>query len=173
MNAFFRCIPICLAFSLLVSGAYMFLPSLIMFPVLFFAFSIALSLSRGFSAALPLAIGLGLLGDIATLGRVGFLSAFMVGLVYTASFFSRRFVGEHSLMTALFSGLLTGIVGFLYPFFSGILLHFKFSPSGYASVSSFLLVVAGGVIVFPIVAYLLRLFDRQAAPLSPQLRLMK
>lgn len=144
-----------------------------MFPIFFFAFSIALSLSRGFSSAFPIALSLGILGDMATLGRIGFLSAFMVGLVYTASFFSRRFVGEHSVMTSLFSGFLAGVVAFFYPFLSGAILHFSFSSYDYISALSFALVIAGGMVVFPIVAFLLRLFDRQTTHLSARLRLMK
>ncbi|MEI7749596.1 MAG: hypothetical protein WCJ25_01185 [Candidatus Moraniibacteriota bacterium] len=83
-------------------------PSEILFPAVLFSIAVALSLSRGFVKALPAIVVIGLVADVATLGRIGLLAAFSVGLAYATSFFSRRFVVGHGLMTHIFSGLLIG-----------------------------------------------------------------
>ncbi len=90
-------------------------PSVPWFPAIVFSLSIALSLSDGFMRSLPSVILIGLVADIAMLGRIGVLSAFCAGLAYAASFFSRRFAVEHGVMSHAFSGFLVGSGIFLFP----------------------------------------------------------
>lgn len=155
------------------SALSVFAPSLSSFPVFFFALAVALALSRGFFEAFPTALVAGLLVDVSTLGRIGLGSAFIVGLAYTASFFSRRFVVEHGVMTYLFSGLLVGAVAFAYPFFAGALLDGRdfFGGGGAWALFSWgnaLFAFGGGVVLFPAAAWLLRVFDERTAYLDSQ-----
>lgn len=108
----------------LVSGSILsvIFPWFPIFPVFVFAFAIAISLTRGFLAGLPLIVALGLVADVATLGRIGLLSGFSVGLAYTASFFSKRFIVEHSALALFFSGLLSGVAAVCFPVFSDVFL---------------------------------------------------
>lgn len=153
------------------SALSVFVPSLSAFPVFFFAFAFAFALSRGFFEAFPTILLGGLLVDISTLGRVGLAGAFIVGLAYMASFFSRRFVVEHGLMTYIFSGLLVGGVSFLYPFFSGALLDgFAFFTGGGAealfSWGSIALVFVSGIVWFALAERFLQVFDDRTAYLD-------
>lgn len=155
------------------SALSVFAPSLSLFPVFFFALAVALALSRGFFEAFPTALAAGLLVDISTLGRIGLASAFIVGLAYTASFFSRRFVVEHGVMTHLFSGMLVGAVAFIYPFFAGALIDgLTFFRDGGASAlfswGNIAFAFGGGIILFPVAAWLLRAFDERTAYLDSQ-----
>lgn len=147
-----------------------FAPSLSVFPVFFFALAVALALSRGFFEAFPTALAAGLLVDISTLGRIGLGSAFVVGLAYTASFFSRRFVVEHGIMTNIFSGLLVGAIAFIYPFFAGLLIDgpsfFWRGARGLFSGGNIAFAFGGGILLFPIAARLLRMFDERTAYLD-------
>ena len=165
----FAAVLLMIAFG--TSALAVFVPSISVFPVFFFAFAVALSLSRGFFEAFPTAIVIGLLTDAATLGRIGIGSAFIVGLVYTASFFSRRFVVEHGAMTNLFSGMLVGATAFAYPFFVGFLVDGMtfFRRWEFVTLLSWgnaLFAFGGGMLLFPVAAFLLRSFDERTAYLD-------
>lgn len=124
MNVFITRIFSLAAIGFLSGSVFSLLfPGSTVFPTFVFAFAIALSLSRGFLEAFPAVVAIGLFADAATLGRVGVLSGFGVGLAYTASFFSRRFAVEHSALTTVFSGLLAGIATVFFSVFSGLLLY--------------------------------------------------
>lgn len=156
-----------------VSGSVLSIvfPGSAVFPVFIFAIAIALALSRGFLESLPAVVVLGLFADFATLGRVGVLSGFAVGLAYTASFFSRRFVVEHTALTIVFSGLLSGIAAIFFPLFSDVLLHgagaFLGRLSGGFSVAHALALAVSGVVAFALASVLLRRYDELVSRIDP------
>lgn len=143
----------------------------IVFPTFVFAFAIAFALSRGFLDALPAVIALGLFADVATLGRVGMLSGFSVGLAYTASFFSRRFVVEHSALTAVFSGSLAGFSAILFPVFSDGLLYGSVAAldrlSDVLSVRLPVISVVSGVVFFALAVVAIRKHDELVSRMDP------
>ncbi|NTW30167.1 MAG: hypothetical protein HGA33_02735, partial [Candidatus Moranbacteria bacterium] len=47
----------------------------VLFPIVLFSVAVSLSLTRGFMRALPAVIAIGLVCDIASLGRLGLLAA--------------------------------------------------------------------------------------------------
>lgn len=157
----------------IVSGSVLSIvfPGSAVFPVLIFALAIALALSRGFLESLPAVVALGLFADFATLGRVGVLSGFAVGLAYTASFFSRRFVVEHTVFTVIFSGFLSGVAAIFFPMFSDVLLHGTgdfFGRLAYGfSVASMLALVISGVVAFALASILLRRYDELVSRIDP------
>jgi hypothetical protein len=156
-----------------VSGSVLSImfPGSAVFPVLIFSIAIALALSRGFLESLPAVVALGLFADFATLGRVGMLSGFAVGLAYTASFFSRRFVVEHSALTIIFSGLLSGIAAIFFPVFSDVLLHgtrdFLGRSAGTFSAVHIAALVVSGVVAFALALVLLRRYDEFVSRIDP------
>lgn len=142
-----------------------------------FAFAISLALSRGFLAALPAVIALGIFADIATLGRIGVLSGFAVGLAYTASFFSRRFVVEHIALTTGFSGLLSGLAAASLPIFSDVLLY---GPDGVFdriadvfSVGHMLVSVLSGTAFFAFAVWMIGKHDDLIARIDPSAPLIR
>lgn len=150
-------------------------PGHIVFPILIFSFSIALALSRGFLESLPAVVLLGILADIATLGRIGLLSGFAVGLAYTASFFSRRFVVEHSALAGVFSGLLSGFAVIVFPVFSEAFLYgagavFSHAFDGFSLLHGFLSLILGMMFsTFAMAA--IRKYDDVVVRLDPGLAL--
>jgi hypothetical protein len=157
----------------IVSGSVLSIsfPGSAIFPVFIFAFAIALALSRGFLESLPAVVALGLFADLATLGRVGVLSGFAVGLAYTASFFSRRFIVEHAAFTIIFSGLLSGVAAIFFPVFSGVLLHetggFLIRLTDIFSIASAVALVVSGVVAFALASILLRRYDELISRIDP------
>ncbi len=141
------------------------------FPTFVFSFAIAFALSRGFLDALPAIVALGLFADIATLGRIGVLSGFAVGLAYTASFFSRRFVVEHSALASVFSGSLAGLAAVFFPVFSDGLLYGSAAAldrlSGLSSVRLSVVSVVSGIIFFGLAAVAIRKYDELASRMDP------
>lgn len=168
---FFRSVSVLFLIAFGASAFAVVAPSVSVFPVFFFAFAVALSLSRGFFEAFPAGIVIGLLVDVATLGRIGIGSAFIAGLIYTASFFSRRFVVEHGAMTNLFSGMLVGATAFVYPFFVGFLtdgatFFRQWEFMTLLSWGNILFAFGGGILLFPVATFLLRSFDERTAHLG-------
>lgn len=157
----------------LLSGSVLsvMFPGSAVFPVLVFSFAIALTLSRGFLGSLTAVIMLGLSADLATLGRVGVLSGFSVGIAYTVSFFSRRFVVEHGALTAVFSGIFSGVSAILFPVFSDMLLYgvgaaFDRIPE-VVSIGRVLSFGAVGVAFFVLATALIRKYDDVVAHIDP------
>jgi len=138
---------------------------------LVFAFAVVLALSRGFIGGLPAVIALGLFADLAMLGRVGILSGFAVGLAYTASFFSRRFVIEHSALTTVSAGLLVGVSALLFPVFSDVLLlgpkTFFSGLSEVVSIGRMVFSVIAGAVFFLLATTLLRKYEEFMVRVDP------
>ncbi|NTV55611.1 MAG: hypothetical protein HGA16_03875 [Candidatus Moranbacteria bacterium] len=130
----------------------------VLFPIVLFSVAVSLSLTRGFMRALPAVIAIGLVCDIASLGRLGLLAAFCAGLAYTVSFLSRRFAVEHGLMMHLFAGVIVGAgsLGFLIaaPWLDGN----PISGRTLGSVSWVTVPVTFGIgiLMFPIISVVLR-----------------
>jgi hypothetical protein len=133
----------------------------LLFPIVLFSVAVSLSLTRGFVRALPAVIVIGLVCDVASLGRIGILAAFCAGLTYTVSFFSRRFSVEHGLSMHLFAGMVVGAgaLAFLYmaPWFdgtpqwpvSGSEIHWGMIMGSFAA----------GILSFPVISAVLRRFE--------------
>jgi len=138
-------------------------PSEILFPAVLFSIVVALSLSRGFVKALPTVIAIGLVADVAILGRIGLLAAFSAGIAYSVSFFSRRFVVGHGFMTHVFAGLLIGAGAFLFSVASPLLdASGPSSPArafATATWSRIPMFLAAGVLSFAVFVAVLRRFE--------------
>jgi hypothetical protein len=131
------------------------------FPIALFSVAVSLSLTRGFVRALPAVIVIGLVCDIASLGRIGVLAAFCAGLTYTVSFFSRRFAVEHGLSMHLFAGFIVGagalVFLFVAPWFDGAS-DWRLSGSG-VRWGTIPVAFASGMLSFPVVSAVLRRFE--------------
>lgn len=137
----------------------------VLFPILLFSVAVSLSLTRGFMRALPAVIAIGLVSDIASLGRLGLLAAFCAGLAYTVSFLSRRFAVEHGLMMHLFAGVIVGAgsLGFLTvaPWFDGNPIFGR--TLGNVSWVTVSVTFGAGILLFPIVSIILRRIEEWLA----------
>ncbi|MEI6650275.1 MAG: hypothetical protein WCL23_02440 [Candidatus Moraniibacteriota bacterium] len=134
-----------------------------------FSLSVVATLSYGFSRALPVAILSGLLADCATLGPLGLSAAFCVGLVYVASFSSRRMVTDHGFLPFIVSGIVVGLSITVFRFFSflvsGAGFPHSFASFSFGSVGTSLL---SGIIVFPVVFVAFRRFEVWASAFDTQ-----
>ncbi len=128
MNVFFARTFFLVFLSLLqVSFFNVLFPSISQVPFILFSFSIAVTLLLGFDRAVPLVIALGALVDLFMSGRLGTWVFYAVGIAYTASFFSRRFLFEHRVLLVIFSAALSGMIGLFSLLFSQMI----FSDSGW------------------------------------------
>ncbi|NTW89341.1 MAG: hypothetical protein HGB37_00280 [Candidatus Moranbacteria bacterium] len=159
MNAFLIRIILVVLLALfgasVLNVAYPDVPML--FPIVLFCVAVSLSLTHGFMRALPAVIVIGLVCDIASLGRLGLLAAFCAGLAYTVSFLSRRFAVEHGIMMHLSAGVIVGggALGFLMvaPWFDGN--AFGREP-GIISWGTVAVTFGIGILMFPIISVVLR-----------------
>ncbi|HWQ60518.1 MAG TPA: hypothetical protein VN420_05250 [Candidatus Fimivivens sp.] len=143
--------------------------SRILFPIVLFSIAVSLSFSRGFIRAMPSVITIGLVADVAALGRIGLLSALSVGLAYTASFFSRRFAIEHGFMMHVSAGILVGVgaVAFICmasiisdpASWVGILTGLRFGPVTFS--------IASGIVVYSFVSAVMRRVETWLSYLEP------
>lgn len=133
------------------------LPTPFLFPVVLFSVAVSLSLTRGFVGALPSVVMIGLVCDVAALGRLGLSSAFCAGLAYTVGFLSRRFAVEHGFMMHLFAGLVVGAGTLVFltvsPWFDGVAPGRMLDGVGWGSVP---LTFGAGLLVFPLVSTSMR-----------------
>lgn len=129
-----------------------------------FSLSVAATLSDGFSRALTLAVLSGLLCDISMLGAPGFTAAFCVGLVYVASFSSRRVVTDRGIAPFFVSGTAIGLAVVGSRFIASLLSGAGFVRSVTAfSFGSLGTAIVSGIAVFPIVFFLFRKFEAWAS----------
>lgn len=128
MNVFFARIFFLVFLSLLqVSFFNVLLPSASSIPFLLFSFAIAATLLLGFDQSISSVIVLGSLVDLFMSGHLGTWVFYAVGIAYTASFFSRRFLFEHRVLLVLFSAALSGMIGLFSILFSQMI----FSDAGW------------------------------------------
>lgn len=156
-TSFLRIILVALVALFGVSFLNVSFPVPSLFPVLLFAIAVSLSLSEGFVRALLPIITIGLVADIASLGKVGLLAAFCVGLAYTVSFFSRRFAVEHGIMMHVFAGIVVGFGAVVFLIVSAW--FYGTSVSGMADPffrSYIPTALVAGVVTVPIVSVLMR-----------------
>lgn len=159
MNAFLIRIILVVLLALfgasVLNVAYPDVPML--FPIVLFSVAVSLSLTHGFMRALPAVIVIGLVCDIASLGRLGLLAAFCAGLAYTVSFLSRRFAVEHGIMMHLSAGLIVGggVLGFLIaaPWFDGNAVFGR--EPGIMSWGTVAVTFGIGILMFPIISTVL------------------
>lgn len=157
----------------IVSGSVVAIlfPGAAIFPVFVFSFAIALALSRGFLESLPAMVVFGLSADLATLGRVGVLSGVAVGLAYTASFFSRRFIVEHAALTAVFSGFLAFAAAVFFPTFSDVVVNgiggLLDRTADDFSFFRMLVLFVSGIISFVFASFLIRQYDELILRIDP------
>lgn len=169
MRYFFANIVFFSFLAAVVGSAFnLFFPIVVFFPVPVFSIAVALALSRGFLPALPWAVFFGSISDLSVLGRLGMLAVVCVGLVYTVSFFSRRFVVEHKAATGVFSSLLVAVAALSYPFAAGIFLEGELAVESSLSLNA----IAGILILSFVTVFLSRSvmgwFDRWTARLDSE-----
>lgn len=123
MNVFFARTFFLLFLALLqVSFFNVLFPSVSSIPFLLFSFAISVTLLLGFDQAIAQVIALGVFVDLFESGHLGMWVFYAVGIAYTASFFSRRFLFEHRILLVVFSAALSGAMGLFSVLFSQVVL---------------------------------------------------
>ncbi len=92
----------------------MLFPSIGPVPLILFSAAMVFTIMLGFDRAVVPVIALGLLSDIFSSDRLGIGVFFAIGVAYTASFFSRRYLFDHRLLLTLFAILLSGAAGMVF-----------------------------------------------------------
>ena len=92
----------------------MLFPSLGPVPLILFSSAMAMTITLGFDRAVVPVIVFGLLSDIFSSDRIGVGVFFAVGIAYTASFFSRRYLFDHRLLLTVFATVLSGTAGIVF-----------------------------------------------------------
>jgi cell shape-determining protein MreD len=157
-----------LAFLALIQASFLnvLFPSEGLVPFVLFSFAVAATLLLGFDRAIGPVVLLGILVDLLVFDRLGIGVFFAVGISYTISFFSRRFLFEHPMLSAVFSVALCVTAGILLPIFARVI---SFDGEAFSEIGRqlswhrFLFSFGLGTMTFLAVSFMVESFERRMA----------